>query len=141
MKFLCLGYLDREAMDALPAAEVAALMAQCAPHMATFHASGAVVVDAGLDLPARTLRRRAGQLTQTDGPFVETKEVVGSVFIVEAPDMDEAVRIASLHPATQVAAGERFGWGLEVRPIHYFKTPDTPGVTWQPPAAPEERNA
>ena len=41
----------------------------------------------------------------------------------------------SLHPTTQVPEGERFGWGLEIRPIHYFKTPDTPEVAWEPPAS------
>lgn len=134
MKFLCLGYFDREAMGALAPADVDALMGQCKPHMAQFHGTGQVLVDAGLDLQARSLRRRKGKLAVTDGPYVESKELVGSAFVIEAADMEDAVRVASLHPATQVLAGEPFGWGLEIRPIHYFKTPETPEVTWQPPA-------
>ena len=134
MKFLCLGYFDRAAMDALPKADVDALMSQCTPHMGVIHATGQVLVDAGLDVQAKSMRRVKGKLTVTDGPFMETKEMVGGTFLIEAADMEEAIRIASLHPATQVAAGERYGWGLEIRPIHYFKTPATPDVTWQPPA-------
>jgi hypothetical protein len=71
---------------------------------------------------------------EKDKLLVESKELVGSAFVIEAADMEDAVRVASLHPATQVLAGEPFGWGLEIRPIHYFKTLETPEVTWQPPA-------
>jgi hypothetical protein len=48
----------------------------------------------------------------TDGPFVETKEVLGGYYLVEAKDLDEALAIAKLCPA-------RFG-GVEVRPIRNF---------------------
>ncbi len=46
----------------------------------------------------------------TDGPFVEAKEVVAGFFVLEAPDLDVALRIAKLNPAT--LAG-----GVEVRPL------------------------
>jgi hypothetical protein len=46
----------------------------------------------------------------TDGPFVEAKEVVAGFFIVEAPDLDVALRIAKLNPATRDG-------GVEVRPL------------------------
>jgi hypothetical protein len=57
----------------------------------------------------------------TDGPFVETKEMLGSAVLIEARDMEEAIRLASLHPTTQVDAGEHLGWAMEIRPIHYFE--------------------
>lgn len=60
----------------------------------------------------------------TDGPFIETKEIIGSSFLIEVEDLDEAIRIASMHPTIQVGAGEQFGWGIEIRPIHYFKLKD-----------------
>lgn len=37
--------------------------------------------------------------------------------------MDEAVRVASLHPTAQVPAGEQLGWRMEIRPVHYFQLP------------------
>ncbi|WP_240159926.1 hypothetical protein [Paenibacillus aceris] len=38
--------------------------------------------------------------------------MIGSAFLIEARDMEEAIRIASLHPTVQVASGEQFGWGI-----------------------------
>ncbi|MEU0560666.1 YciI family protein [Dactylosporangium sp. NPDC049742] len=49
----------------------------------------------------------------TDGPFVETKEVLGGYYVIEAKDLDEALEIAKLCPA-------RFG-GVEVRPVMVFE--------------------
>jgi hypothetical protein len=46
----------------------------------------------------------------TDGPFVEAKEVVAGFFVLEAPDLDVALRIAKLNPATREG-------GVEVRPL------------------------
>jgi hypothetical protein len=46
----------------------------------------------------------------TDGPFVEAKEVVAGFFVLEAPDLDVALRIARLNPATRDG-------GVEVRPL------------------------
>jgi hypothetical protein len=51
----------------------------------------------------------------TDGPFVETRETVGGLIIIEARDLNEAIRIASMHPAARL--GEQGGWALEIRPI------------------------
>jgi len=51
----------------------------------------------------------------TDGPFVEAKEVVAGFFVLEAPDLDVALRIAKLNPATRDG-------GVEVRPL--FVPPD-----------------
>lgn len=46
----------------------------------------------------------------TDGPFVEAKEVVAGFFVLEAPDLDVALQIARLNPATRDG-------GVEVRPL------------------------
>ena len=46
----------------------------------------------------------------TDGPFVEAKEVVAGFYVLEAPDLDVALRIAKLNPATRDG-------GVEVRPL------------------------
>ena len=55
----------------------------------------------------------------TDGPFIETKEQVGGFFIIEARDLDEAIRVASNHPAANI--GEQVGWAVEVRPIEGYE--------------------
>jgi DNA-binding HxlR family transcriptional regulator len=59
---------------------------------------------------ATTVRVRRGKLSTTDGPFAETKELIGGYFLVEAKDRAEAVRIAARIPGASIGA-------VEVRPI------------------------
>lgn len=126
MKFLCLGYLEPEKMDARPKDEIDAVMNECPPHLDNFYKSGQVIMDAGLAPETKFLRRANGKVKVMDGPFIESKEMIGSAFLIEARDMEEAIRIASLHPAVQLDSGEQFGWGIEIRPIRYFKENDYP---------------
>ena len=127
MKFLCLGYFDRASMDPLSKAEIAVLMGECAPHTKQLYATGKVALDVGVDVKSKSLRRVNGKILASDGPFIKGKEMVGSAFIVEAKDMEDAIRIASLHPSAQLDAGEKFRWGIEIRPIHYFGKGDGKG--------------
>ena len=59
---------------------------------------------------ARSVRTRGGKVLVTDGPFTETKEAIGGFDIIEASDLDEAVRTAAAHPVA--ASGT-----IEVRPF------------------------
>lgn len=124
MKFLCLGYLEADKMEALPQEKIDAVMSECQTYLEELYRSGRVTLDAGLAAEAKSLRRTNGKVKVTDGPFTEAKEMIGSAFLIEARDMEEAIRIASLHPTVQVSAGEPFGWGIEIRPIRYFKAGD-----------------
>jgi hypothetical protein len=66
-----------------------------------------------LTISATSLRRDTnGKLVVTDGPFAETKEILGGYYVIEASDLDAAIAIASQVPAP-------FG-GVEVRPIRVF---------------------
>jgi len=124
MKFLCLGYFEPAKMKGYSAADEEALLAQCRPHLRELYASGHLVVDAGLADERKSMRLENGKGRVIDGPFTETKEVVGAAFIVEAPDMDAAIEIAKLHPTTRVPIGEELCWTLEIRPIHHFREGD-----------------
>jgi hypothetical protein len=62
---------------------------------------------------ATTVRVRDGKTVSTDGPFAETKEVLGGFYIVEAADLDEAIGYAALIP------GATHG-SIEVRPIQDY---------------------
>lgn len=117
MKYLCLGYLDMDALDAAPAAEKDELLQRCMAQCVPFRATGRILAEESLfhTSQARVVRSRAGKVTVSDGPFIETKEQLGSFFIVEAESLEEAVEIASLHPAAML--GEQYGFGIEVRPI------------------------
>lgn len=116
MRYLCLGYYDPEVFDGLTDDERRALASRCAPHDEEFRATGNVVSLASLEHGVwATLRPTESGTSVTDGPYTEAKEVVGSFFILEADDLEEAVEIASLHPAALL--GREFGFAVEVRPI------------------------
>jgi hypothetical protein len=123
MKFLCLGYYNEKKFNALGKPELDAMVAACKSHDEALKKSGHLLSVASLGPPHTTtsVRPRNGKPVVTDGPFAETKEQVGAFFIIEARDLDEATRVASLHPAARL--GEDVGWGIEVRPIDYFFQP------------------
>ena len=117
MKFLCLGYLNMEEFDAAPEGVKNEILTKCFAQVKPFRATGKVVVEEGLQhtSTSKSIRPRGGRPHVTDGPFIETKEQLGSFFVIDADSLDEAVEIASLHPAALF--GEEYGFGIEVRPI------------------------
>lgn len=121
MKYLCLAYYNPKKFAALAPADVQALVSQCPAKDAELKKTGRLVVSASLEGPqaAFALRPRGGKPQVTDGPYAEAKEMVGGFFIIEAADRDEAVRVASLHPAATL--GESVGWAIEVHPIGFFE--------------------
>ena len=60
---------------------------------------------------ATTVRSSGGENLITDGPFADTKEVLGGYFVFEASDLDEALEVAQRVPAV------RLGGAVEVRPL------------------------
>ena len=121
--YVCIGHLDKDVLDRLPPAELQATMANCWPHIVNMYASKQVILEAGLTSQAWWIQRMNDAVRTIDGPFAEAKEIVGSVVLIEADSDAEALRIARLHPTTQVPDGERLGWRMEVRPVHYFHAP------------------
>lgn len=121
MKFLCVCHYDADAFARLTPKDFEKLQAMCGEHDARFKASGKVKLIGSLGMPAesRTLRVQNAKVTEESGPYVNTKEPFGAFFIVEAENIDEAVRVARLHPGTHI--GELFGGGIEVRPIESFE--------------------
>jgi hypothetical protein len=60
---------------------------------------------------ATTVRVQDGEMSLTDGPFADTKEIFGGFYIVEAGDLDGALQLAGRIPAA------RLGGSVEVRPL------------------------
>ncbi len=60
---------------------------------------------------ATTVRVEDGRTLTTDGPFAETKEVLGGYYLIEAADLDGALEVAARIPAA------RLGGAIEVRPL------------------------
>jgi hypothetical protein len=64
--------------------------------------------------PAETatcVRVAGGRTLMTDGPFADTKEVLGGLFLIEAANLDEAIELAARIPVT------RYHGVVEVRPV------------------------
>jgi len=117
MRYVCLIYFDPQSVfDRSPEAE--AVLAEVGPFDAEMRASGHLVMSQALKLPAdaRTVRVRRGKVSVTDGPFMETKEVLGGFVLIEASDQDEAVRIAAGIPFARLGS-------VEVRPIVDYREP------------------
>lgn len=115
MRFLLLAYGDRTKMETLSTAEFDALVARCRVHDEELRKTGRLLSVESLGWDTAAVRPRGGKPVVTDGPFAESKEQVGSILVIEAADLEDAVRIASLHPAAHL--GEDLGWWIEVRPI------------------------
>lgn len=115
MRYLCLAYGDPAKVGALTKDEFEALKSECAAHDDELRRTGQLVQVDSLEWATTTIRPENGKPVVTDGPFVETKEKVGGLFVIEARDLNDAIRVASLHPAASM--GERLGWAIEIRLI------------------------
>ena len=118
MKFLCLVYFEEKTLNALSESESAALTGECLVYGAGILKNGHYLAAEALQpvRTAMTLRVRNGQLSTTDGPFAETKEQLGGFYLIEARDLDEAVRVASKIPPARLGT-------IEVRPIRDLVAP------------------
>ncbi|KAF1716917.1 hypothetical protein CSC74_08600 [Pseudoxanthomonas yeongjuensis] len=116
MQFLLLIYNDGSLLEAMPAGEFDRTMKDCIVHADELRADGKLLESQQLEAPAtaKTVRIRNGRTTVVDGPFAETKEMLGGFNLIEAADMDEAVRIAGEFPWTKTGS-------VEVRPIRDFE--------------------
>ena len=113
MKYLVLIYGNEETWAAQPPAWH---KANAARHGALIAAAGPAILGANeLEPPSRAVSIRrgpAGKPSVTDGPFQETKEIVGGYYLLEAPDREEAIRLASQIPEATDTHG-----GVEIWPI------------------------
>jgi hypothetical protein len=64
---------------------------------------------------ATTVRVRGGKVQTTDGPFAETREQLGGLYLVDVKDLDEALKLAALIPDAAIGDGS-----VEVRPVMVF---------------------
>ena len=112
-KYLVLIYGNEQAWSAAPEAWH---QANATAHGAFHAAAGSAIVSANELEPiaaAVSVRRGpAGRPSATDGPFIDTKEVIGGYYVLEAPNLTEAVRLAGQLPEATATHG-----GVEIRPI------------------------
>ena len=83
MKYLLLAYGNEEKFNQMSKAELAEVGERCKGFDAEMQAAGEVTWGGSLSWDSKSMRLKNGKLTVTEGPFVETKEVVGGVVIIE----------------------------------------------------------
>ena len=117
MNYAMLIYDDDSGWADLPDEERAALRAEEMPKwIALFEELGKADPNvSGKELDgrgtAKVVRVRNGERLVTDGPFAETKEILGGLFLVDLPDLDEAIRLAALIPSARETGA------IEIRPV------------------------
>jgi hypothetical protein len=121
MKYMCFCYYDTKKFADLTPADFEAMPNECKPHDDALNASGKKALLGVFTEPEtwRSIRPGEERPTVTEGPFHGGQEQVGVFFVVEAEEMEEAVRIASLHPGAHL--GKYFGGGIEVRPCELYE--------------------
>ena len=114
MRYLLLIQKNEAAWRALSDAEREAWMKRYADYGKRMIDAGIMRAGAILEHTdtATTVRMREGKRLLTDGPFAETSEQVAGLCVIEAADLDEALRWAAGHPDAD--------WGsVEVRPVRW----------------------
>lgn len=115
MQFIVLIYSDDTLLDALPAGEYDTMMRGCIAKADELRREGRLLDSRMLAEPAtaKSVRVRGGRRTTRDGPFAESTEVLAGFNLIEAGDMDEALRIADAFPWARTGC-------VEVRPLQDF---------------------
>ncbi len=105
MKYLCLVYMEKDKLHAVPDSE-------CIACGQGFRQNGLLVAAEALQPveTATTVRVRNGKVSIFDGPFAETKEQLAGFYLVDAPNLDEALQIAAKIPPAREGS-------VEVRPV------------------------
>ena len=82
----------------------------CDEHSDDLAATGSMVM--AYALTPRDMATSIRNDVNTDGPFIDSKEVIAGFYVIEAPDLDAAIAIARTNPVV------RDGGGVEIRPVH-----------------------
>src|SRR5271156_803103 len=114
MKYVCLGFIDEAAFAQVPPADAQRMMEECFAYDDVLRRGGHFLGGEALDSArnAVTLRMKDGEVQVTDGPYVETKETLGGLLLLEARDLNHAIALMSKHPALKM--GNMF----EIRPAN-----------------------
>lgn len=115
MKYICLGYMNEEVWETLSESERQTFMDECFGYDDELRQNGHYAGGEGLQEArnAATLKWRSGRVSVTDGPFAESKEQIGGIMILEATDLNHAIRLLSKHPSLRLGRGAN-SW--EIRP-------------------------
>lgn len=117
MRYLCQVWFEPSVLERMSDEEKRKLDRDSAGYDLDLEVSGHMVHAAALQAPsaAVTVKVRNGELAMTDGPFAETKEQLGGFILIEAKDLNDAIRVAAGIPLAKYGS-------IEVRPVHDFES-------------------
>lgn len=112
MQYLLLIYQSEKVWEGMSEADQGKLFGEYMQFTKDIAASGNLRGGEALQpvKTATTVRVKDGKVMTTDGPFAETREQLGGYYLIEAADLDEAVKIAAKIPDARTGS-------IEVRPI------------------------
>jgi hypothetical protein len=112
MKYVCLGYYDKGKHEGMSEGEQHAMFDTCFEYDDHLRANGHFAGGEALQPSetALTVSWKDSKVATTDGPYVETKEQLGGILVLEARDMNHAVQLMAQHPAL------KYGSIFEIRP-------------------------
>jgi hypothetical protein len=112
MKYMLLCYDDEQAWNKAGKAAHQEAIGEAVRLTHELHAKGQYLRAAPLHpvATATSVRIRDGKRLVTDGPFAETREVLGGFYLIDVRDLDEAIAIAGQHPGARVGT-------VEIRPV------------------------
>ena len=112
MKYMLLCYDDAAAWERAGKEALREAMQEAVRLTHELDARGQYVMAAPLEptSTSRSVRVRDGRPLVTDGPFAETREVLGGFYVIDVDDVDQAIAIAARHPGARVGT-------VEVRPL------------------------
>jgi hypothetical protein len=108
MKFVCLGFIQESKYESLSEAEGQRMMEECFNYDDELRRGGHFLGGEALQSAknAVTLRMKNGSVDVTDGPYAETKEMLGGILLLEARDLNHAIALMSRHPGVKVGPFE-----------------------------------
>ena len=108
VKYLCMIYQDEAKVNALPQSEFDAIMRDVFDYRDELRRSGHYIASSPLESveTAVTIRVRNGNASVTDGPFAETREQLGGFYLIEARDLNEAIRLTEQMPPARIGSIE-----------------------------------
>ena len=104
MNYVCLGLYDEAKFAQLSQEEKERMFEECFAYDDVLRRGGHFLGGEALDSArnAVTLRMKDGEVQVTDGPYVETKETLGGILLLEARDLNHAIALMSKHPAVRM---------------------------------------
>ncbi|HEY7197130.1 MAG TPA: YciI family protein [Gaiellaceae bacterium] len=121
MQYMLLIYDDEQVWENMSEEERGQVFAQYGAYTQELREAGAFLYGDALQptASATTVTVRDGETLATDGPFAETKEQLGGLYVIEAESIDQALEWASKIPSARIGK-------IEVRPVVIYDTAEAP---------------